>query len=186
MKETLKMMKQIIVGSERNKDINELIAEYKETKRPNILAYLYCENYGLIYNLSLFYPLINSEDIASYSLQILDKALITYNSDIKFSTYFYTLLKNRLNTEVTYLQRQKRKIITSYINIDDVNTTYTDDYFSIDIFAKDNKLSVNQKRYCELLNKGYNIKDISQIIGKSVQYLYQENKNIKQKILNFS
>lgn len=184
MKETLKMMKQIIIGYEGGKDINELIEEYKQTKAPNILAYLFKENYGLIYKTSLLYPILNESDIASFALQELDKCILNYNGTAKFATYFMVCLKNKLRAESEMLLHNNRKALLQYEDILNCNEVYYDDYFDINDFIKSNNLTDNEARYCELLNEGYSIKEIANIVKKSASFIYQENAKIKKKILN--
>ena len=45
MQETLKMMKQIIIGNEKERSLQDLLTEYKINKSPNILAYFYVNNF---------------------------------------------------------------------------------------------------------------------------------------------
>ena len=91
MQETLKMMKQIIIGNEKERSLQDLLTEYKINKSPNILAYFYVNNFGLILKVCNKYKNIVDEDKASYALQELDKCMLTYDETISnFSTFFST------------------------------------------------------------------------------------------------
>ena len=112
MYETLKMMESIITGKEEKVDEIEIIREYQEKQSPNILAYFYIKNFGLITKASKTYSKLNYNDKASFCLQELDKCLQTYQLDvsIKFSTYFIKCYKRRLYAENGLLNTQKRKM----------------------------------------------------------------------------
>ena len=188
MQETLKMMKQIIIGNEKERSLQDLLTEYKINKSPNILAYFYVNNFGLILKVCNKYKNILDEDKASYALQELDKCMLTYDETISnFSTFFSTYLDNALITLSIKKSTDKRKIIYNEENIDNLNNlSYEDNYncFDIDMFCKDNDLSNIEINQCKLLYSGYSIKEIAKRFNISVQYCYQLNKNIKNKLLN--
>lgn len=185
MKETLKMLQQIIIGYEEGRSDEELIEEYKHTKKANILAYMFKQHYGIIHNTSLLYPILNTDDIASFTLQELDKALLNYDGMVKFNTYFIKCLKNRFRVETKMLLHNKRKAIIDYESIDNYDSIYYDDYFNFDDFVSYNHLTTNQKNVCKLIGDGYTIKEISKILNKSIPFVYKERYKIKKKILNF-
>lgn len=190
MQETLKMMKQIIIGNENERSLQDLITAYKINKSPNILAYFYVNNFGLILKVCNKYKNIVDEDKASYALQELDKCMLTYDETVSnFSTFFSTYLDNALITLSIKKSTDKRKIMYNEENIDSINLIdlgYEDNYncFDIDTFCKDNNLSNSESKQCKLLYNGYNIKEIAKKLNTSVQYCYQLNKNIKNKLLN--
>lgn len=185
MKETLKMMKSILNGKESTKDENELIEEYKESLSPNILAYFFVHNFGLISKTGKLYPMLCDEDKASFCLQELDKALHNYKSgNSKFITYFIKCYKRRLWAENQMLLHNNRKSFLNCENLDDINDYYEDEYFSIDEFCKNYNLSSDEKFYCNLYNYGYSTKDIASMVKKSIQCIYKKRKNILQKIEN--
>ena len=131
---------------------------------------------------------IVDEDKASYALQELDKCMLTYDETISnFSTFFSTYLDNALITLSIKKSTDKRKIIYNEENMDNLNNlSYEDNYncFDIDMFCKDNDLSNIEINQCKLLYSGYSIKEIAKRFNISVQYCYQLNKNIKNKLLN--
>lgn len=192
MYETLKMMNQILLGNEGKKSVNDLIDEYKEYKSPNILAYFYSSNFGLINNISRLYPKLNSSDKASFCLQELDNCLLNYdyNRDAKFTTYFSKCLKNRLQTEVGLLYTHKRKIIFSLNDIDDCKENlinfFDDSAFSYSEFKNTYNLTEFEFEQCKLLNVGYSLREISSILNKSLIYIYITHSKIKEKILKNS
>lgn len=186
MKETLKMMKSVLIGKEGTKDENELIKEYKENLSPNILAYFYVHNFGFIEHVSNLYPKLDSEDKASFCLQELDKCLKNYEfSNAKFITYFITCYKRRLWAENEMLLHNNKKILLNCEILDDaVCNFYEDEYFSIEQFAKNYNLTRDEELYCNLYNSGYSTKDIAGMLKKSVQFIYRKRKNILKKIEN--
>ena len=95
MYQTLKMMKSILNGKECKVDEKELIMEYQEKLSPNILAYFYCNNFGLILQISKSYSLLSGEDIASFCLQELDLSIInkTNSKNIKIGELNIKVIK---------------------------------------------------------------------------------------------
>lgn len=190
MRETLKMMKQIIIGNEKERSIQELILEYKEFKSPNILAYLFVNNYSLIYTISNKYSRLQDEDKASLALQILDKCLLAYNDKLSnFITYFYICYENSLQTQLTKIQSNKYKITLNCFDISDFENTlsYRDDYnLNVNDIINNSKLNKLQSDCCVLFSQGYTISDISKILNISVTYVYKLKQKIKEKILKNS
>lgn len=188
MQETLKMMKSILIGKESKVDEKKLIIEYKENLSPNILAYFYCDNFGIIYKTSKLYSLLSDEDKASFCLQELDKCLQNYNinGDAKFITYFIKCYKNRLRTEIQSLNYNKRKI--NILN-DELNENIEDYEFEItdtNLILNEYNLTSQEKEFCKLRNNGYKLYEISNIFNLSLPRINQINHIIKQKILNSS
>ena len=114
--------------------------------------------------------------------------MLTYDETVSnFSTFFSTYLDNALITLSIKKSTDKRKIIYNEENIDNLNNlSYEDNYncFDIDMFCKANDLSNIETNQCKLLYSGYSIKEIAKRFNISVQYCYQLNKNIKNKLLN--
>lgn len=185
MEETLKMMKQFIVGYERKLSIEELLKEYQENMSPNILAYLFISNYGVIYNVSKNYLLLTGDDKASLCLQQLDKCIYKYNSNMKcsFITYFLVCYKNLLRTETEQLFSHKR--YANYItdDISDYQEMLSTDSDNINILDLDNyNLTQSQMQHCKLIVNGYSNKEISKILKVSVQYIYKLNEILGKKL----
>lgn len=189
MRETLKMMKSILTGKEKESNENELIKEYQEKLSPSILAYFYCNNFGLIIKTSDFYPVITDEDKASFCLQELDKCLQNYklNSDTKFMTYFITFYKRRLWAENEMLHHNNRKINLEACNIYDTDII---NYNGIEIddenlVYKKYDLTNEEINQCKLLIRGYSNKEIADILKLKPITIYKRIEKIKQKILKF-
>ena len=186
MRNTLELMKRILSGKEENIDEIDLIKEYQEKLSPNILAYFYCSNFGIISKTALNYPIISNEDKASFCLQELDKALRIYqlNSNAKFITYFISCFKNRLRMETEQLLTQKRKVFL-YVDTLEEDTIKRDvNLEDIDLILSNYDLDAEEKEQCKLLQIGYTVKEIAQILKTSVITIYKRNAKIKQKILN--
>ena len=132
MRNTLELMKEIINGKEENIDEINLIKEYQEKLSPNILAYFYCNNFGIISKTALNYPIISNEDKASFCLQELDKALKRYqlNSNAKFITYFIRCFKNRLRMETEQLLTQKIFYLFSLLLLSSFKFSIGSNFFS--------------------------------------------------------
>ena len=191
MKETLKMMNEILLGNEKERSLSDLLEEYKQLKSPNILAYFYCSNFGLINNICEMYPRLDDEDKASFCLQEIDNCLFNYdiNKNAKFSTYISKCIKNRLRAETELCLTDKRKIrfYTKDITIYSEELIDTEiDFLDYNEFQNEYKLTNDELIQCKLLNEGYNIKEVGKIINKSISYLYVMNNKIKEKILKNS
>lgn len=183
MEETLKMMKGILTGKEKGTNEKELIKEYQNNLYPNILAYFFTDNIGIINNTNLLYPLITDEDKASFCLQELDNSLQKFNleNDNKFITYFIKCYKNRLRMETEQLLVHKRKII---LYSEELTDNYVEDMEFNDINTILDSYGLNEKEFtqCKLLNAGYNIKEIAKIFKQAPITIYKRNDVIKQKI----
>ena len=187
MEKTLKLLKGIITGKECKLDEKLLIDKYKEGLYPNILAYFYCNNFGIIYNVCNTYKLINNDDKASFCLQELDKCLQNYDDskNTKFIIYFCKCLKYRLRMECKQLFIDKRKIFlyTDSI-IDDIDVTTELEIQDTNTLLDNYNLTQSQKQHCLMLNAGYSIKDMANILNTKIITLYKRNNKIKEKILN--
>ena len=184
MQETLKMMKSILTGEEGKVDEKELIKEYQEKLSPNILAYFYSDNYGLFCKINTLYPIINEEDKASFCLQELDKCLLEYNFSTKFMTYFCKCYKNRLRMETEKLMTYKRRINITISNIDNSNLIEESNIIeNEELLLNQYNLNNKEKEQCKLLNAGYTITEISNILKVKPITLYKRLEKIKQKVL---
>ena len=187
MEETLEMMRGIITGKEKEINDQELIMQYQLYRCPNILAYFFTSNIGIIKRTNNLYPILNEEDKASFCLSEMDKCLLNFDilQNTKFITYFIRCYKNKLRTETENLLTLKRKSIFYTENLEDVNL-YNNDIEMEDInsILANYSLDTKEKHQCLLLNAGYTIKEIASILKLSTITIYARNKQIKQKILN--
>lgn len=190
MEETLKMLKEIITGEEGKVNEKKLIEEYQKGLYPNILAYFFKSNYGIIINTNNNYPLLTDEDKASFCLQELDKCLQSFNlqQNVKFITYFIKCYKNRLRMESEQLLTQKRKILNTYDCIDDLEiSNYNEDIdLDLDSVLNTYNLSNIEKIQCKLLEAGYTVKEIAFKLNVAPITIYKRNEKIKQKISGLS
>lgn len=189
MEETLKMMKSILLGKEGKASENELINEYQQKLSPNILAYFYVNNFGLIINISNNYKIIIDEDKASFCLQELDKCLQNYDlsNDTKFITYFITCYKRRLYAEVQMLNHKIRKANMFCEDINELEISKSTDLITDDDYILSSYNLTNEEiKQCKLLNMGYTIKEIASILKLAPITIYKRNDKIKQKILNLN
>lgn len=188
MRETFKMMQSILTGKEKDTNEKDLIKQYKNELCPNILAYFYTENYGLIYNAAEFYPYLSNEDKASFCLQILDKCLQKYkaDSDIKFSTYFIKSFANCLQTKTKLLLMQKRKLLFSTEPLFEEIVSGKELEIPLDSVLDSYNLTEIEKSHCKLLSAGYSLREIAKIFKITEACIYKRNSKIKQKILNSS
>lgn len=186
MEETLEMMRSIVVGYEKDMSLCKLLLEYQEHQTPNILAFLFVQNYGLIVNISKKYNLLGEPDIASFSLQELDKCALHYDETIgaQFNTYFCACLKNRLRHEQQFLTTDLKFANYNIVDIGEY-MDLPDDNFSFDVFDLNNHdLTNEEKKQCNLILDGYSHKEIANMFGLSVQAIYYRNKIIGKKLLN--
>lgn len=188
MQETFKMMKEILTGKEGKVLEKNLIAEYQEFLSPNILAYFYVRNFGLICKISNQYSIITNEDKASFCLQELDKCLQNYDleSNIKFITYFGKCYQRRLWAEKEMLNHKVRKVNMFCKDIDDLEVSNTTDIITDeDLILSNYSLTEEEIKQCKLLNMGYTIKEIAKIFKLAPITIYKRNDRIKQKILSY-
>lgn len=185
-----------MLGNEKEKSEGELIAEYRETKAPNILAYFFVSNFGLSITVGLSYPDIDMEEKASFSVRALDKALLSYRDDgtAQFDTYYMAIFRCMLRSVSSMIHTDKRKIqlyqtLTDFndaisIELIDNQEIYEDDYFDIDDFANYNRLNESEREQCKLINDGFSAKEICKKLKKSLSWIYIQNKRIQKKILD--
>lgn len=187
MKETLEMMKTILLGYEENVPLEELLVEYKQTLKPNILAYIFIKYYKTICNAGEAYTMLNKEDRASFCLQELDACIHKYsfNRNCSFITYFVVCYKNRLRKETEQLLTHVR--YANYVTTDldsCVALGKTEDNLAVFDYIGNYNLSEQEKTHCKLLYLGYTSKELADIFKVSVQYIYTLNKKIGKKLVN--
>ena len=184
MRETLNLMKSAVLGYERTKSIEELLQEYQQNQSQNILAYIFIKYYNLINSIANKYKWLNSEDIASYSLQELDKAIMQYDftRNCSFITYFYVLLNNKLNCENSKLKSNTQLAnysiveLPEYTEIKDNNFTYNS--------LLDYSLSNSQLKLCKLIISGYSSREISKIYNVSHSTICNKTKQLRKILVN--
>ena len=188
MKGTLEMLSTIIDPKDLERDLEEIALEYQDTLNPQLLAVTFKRVYKLIFSISSNYLGLTNDDIASYSLFELDKALLTFNEleRAKFTTYITTLLKNRFRTETQALNADKRKAI---FNSNSYETMVENgfDLVAEDLedlsFLDDLNLNKHLKQYCHLLIRQYTNKEIAKKLGVSVMTLSNWRRVLREKLI---
>lgn len=185
MRDTLKMMKSILEGYHVDKTLDELIYEYQQNQSSYIIAYIFVNNYGLFETIAMKYRLLDNQDIASFSLQELDKALMryTFDSNCKFTTFLTACLNNRLKSEQECLFHNIRRANYFADNIEELYNTPSN--FEFDLFdLNDYNLSQEEKQQVKLLLHGYSAKELALLFNVTKMTIYKRNKKIGKKILN--
>lgn len=136
MENTLKMFKSINSQNLTEISLEELSRTYRLNHNPQILANAFIRNYDLINRLSAKFFTLDKSDISSISVSALDYCLQNYdleNTKAKFSSYFYSVLYNKFNTEQKSNLYNKRKVnyIVENISIQGWNE-FAQSYFQSD------------------------------------------------------
>ena len=89
----------------------DCISTYQDNQSPIAFATLFVNHFGALKQLSESYWGITGADKASFCLEELHRAMLTYSPErgAKFLTYLLTCLKNRLRAETQALSYDKRK-----------------------------------------------------------------------------
>lgn len=180
MQNTLKMMKKIITEESKKLTLEQLSEEYQKTLNPVFLAASFEKSFGLIIKISKKFKVLNDNDIASFSLEELDKCLQLWDKSkgTGFITFFGFVLHNRFREELKFLNKDKRKIIF-HVDLlrDDFDKIYNEDYFDI----KDYSLDEKEIKYCLYKLEGYSSREIANMMNVKTRNIYIWRKSIKQK-----
>lgn len=208
MENTLKMFKPIDNQKLYNYTLEELGSQYILNHNPQILANAFIRNYGLIKSCGTKFFTLQDDDISSISVSTLDYCLLNFdiNKDLKFTTYFYSILIKNFKTEQKSRLYNKRKYnylykldcltVTDNENNDlwfDYEQCYTINY--LDTLHSDSllKITINEsklltdkeKQYCNVIidsDTVLNKTDLSEILNVSRPTLYSIIKSLKHKI----
>ena len=139
MENTLKMFKSINNQKLYNYTLEELGSQYKLNHNPQILANVFIRNYGLIKSCGTKFFTLQDDDISSISVSTLDYCLLNFNinKDLKFTTYFYSVLIKNFKTEQKSRLYDKRK----YNYLSKLNYFIDNENNDLD-YSEDNLLSV--------------------------------------------
>lgn len=191
MNNTLKTLSTIVTPEFNSMSLEQLAEAYTEGLNPSVLATAFSKTFVLIIDISRKFFGFTEEDIASYSLETLDKCLQTYNNaKAAFSTYFTTVFRNKLRTESQLLSTQKRK---SYLYSNSLEVDMENGFDIVDTNQNDNVdgvinelttygLTERELRYCKYILEGYTNKEISEIFNTSVMTLSNIRKKLKIKL----
>lgn len=120
MENTLKMFKSLDSKSLYKYTYEELCLQYKSNQNPQILANVFIRVYDLINKCASKFFIFSSNDVSSISVTTLDYCLQNFDNDYsaKFTTYYYSILYKKFNTELKSQYYNKRKANTIWnINI---------------------------------------------------------------------
>lgn len=193
MKNTLQTLSTIIVKEYNEMNLEQLADAYGKDLNPSILASAFSKCFDLINHASLQYFGLSSEDIASYSLEVLDQCLQEYTPGrCAFTTYFTTVLKNRFRQETQALSTQKRRavlysdsldgLMDEGFDISDNSNDYLDSQDALMLNLGALNLRQLEKDYCELLAIGYTNSEIAKRLKVSVMTLSNLRKSLRVKL----
>lgn len=189
--DTHAMMKSLITENTKELSIEQLAEVYRKTLNPSILADVYVRLYRLVISVSSSYFNLTDADVASYSLEVMDTCLQTYEPEkcAKFSTYFTTAFKNRLRTETQALSTDKRKAIFNSDSYEytvengwDMAANVEQDIINIMEDLQAHNLTDKELTYCNYLLQGYSNKEIAAKLQTSVMTLSNIRKNLRVKL----
>jgi DNA-binding CsgD family transcriptional regulator len=179
MMETYKQLKDLAALYQGTEDTNLIALQYQEEEDAILLAYTFCKHFGLTVTQCEKYFGLNQDDLASFALEELHKAMMNYRPDggAKLVTLYSRFLNNRLRTETTNLTYDKRKsnsMTESFEGTPDeedgkvgrsVDMGYEEESFSeiemLMSLADKGELTENEYRYCEIIIK--EVSDTTQI-----------------------
>lgn len=195
MNNTLKLFSTLITPEYQNLSLEELAVVYTEGLNPSVLATAFSKLYNLIHNVSTKYYGLSSEDIASFSVEELDRCLQIYDSNKgAFSTVYTTYLMNRFRKETEALNTQKRRanlLSESYeaLFVDngiDIPQYPEQDYRiamneTMEVLS-DLGLTTKELKYCELTMMGFKNKEIADMLSVSVMTISNIRKRLREKV----
>lgn len=190
MDTTLKTLSTIMAPELGKLSLEQLSAIYAEGLNPSVLAVAFNKVYRLAIRIGQHYYGFSEEDLASFTLEELDKSLQLYTPGRSvFTTYFATMLNNRLRMESQALSTDKRKAFLYADSLDDV----LEGGFDIAAQMVDNiedtlasllslGLTSRELQYCKLVMLDYKNSEIAKILGVSVMTLTNLRKRLRIKL----
>lgn len=163
------------------RDLDELVAEYRETddarKRNKLIATIFCKLYPMILKLQKKFHTLTNEQKIEHALYHLVKSLNTYNPNkMKFSSFFYVHLTNQFKSLLTAELTAKRAVFQNISPNNDyhmqtyANTAMTKPFEKTDAgLLSDIKhatyLSSEEKNYCSCILAGIDsVSDIAKAL----------------------
>lgn len=183
MNETYNHLREVAAMYRGTEDAEQIALDYQIDEDATKISYLYCKNIGLTLTVSDKFFGLTEDDISSYALEELHKAMLHYRPDggAKLTTLYSRFLQNRLRTETQSLNYDKRKSNSNTESLEgtitesdggDVRSTGMDGKLGYEepIFkeiellmslSKKEELSDNEYKYCEIIVS--EISDITQV-----------------------
>lgn len=192
MEKTLKLFNSIKTLEFDGMDMEQLAEVYVRSLNPSILATAFSKCYKLIIKISRNYYGLNQNDIASFSLEVLDFCLRSYiPGKASFITYFSKVLNNRFREETQSLSTDKRKILFHSGSLDaiidegfefqEMDSEIPEIEEIVDSLL-DFGLTERELLYCKLLLEGYKNKEIADVFGVSIMTLSNIRKKLRSKL----
>ncbi len=190
MLKTLQMLNRILTKESADMSLEEIARAYQVSLSPSLLARAFNKTFGLTMSIANKFYGLNSDDVASYSLEKLDRCLLNYDGQIaKFSTYYTVALRNKFREETEALNTHKRKAV------------FTSDYYGVAVGEKGNldvvgendeflllqtlmemKLTDRELTYCRLVLKDISNFDIANQLQVSLMTLTNIRKKLRVKL----
>ena len=186
MNRTYKQMMLLVTNESNEMTLEELSTNYKINLNPIYLATAYTKLHPLIISVSQLFFGLSDDDIQSFALEKLDQALQTLDTNKSLlTTFFYTLLKNKLREETQYLNTQKRKVLynsSSYEKLVEDGFELSSEFDFPEEYSLDG-ITLKEKEYCKLLILEYTNLEISEMLGVSIMTLCNYRKKLKNKLI---
>ena len=174
---TYRLMSQILSDENKNLSNEELVAKYNKSFNPSVLAELFCKNFKLLCGWAFkpqYKSRIDKDDIVSYVLESLERAVKTYKPDsgCVFNTYLGRVVNLQLQWALNRLNHKGR----------------AERVLSLDKFEEDNDNEDNEIGYINYDNYGLDLTNLYYTIDKSflsdtdkqVCYIILENPRITE------
>lgn len=208
MQGTLKMLTSIQDPKFMELTDSEICQRYQTDlyKDPRLLSIMWIRHYELIllkHSNPLFSRTISFSDLASFSMECMDKSLLYFNPQCKakFSTYFARILYNRLREEYEGLKCHKRcerlysvslddcldseedtkKEVSSKVFEDKYNSSLDDVEFQE--FLSQIELTPKQDFYCRCKMASYENVDIARFLEITPMAVNNIRKGVKKKLM---
>lgn len=190
MQETLKLLSSIICPEHESYSFDKIAQEYQQTKNPSLLGVSFSRLYNLIHLISKRYYGLTTSDVASFSVEVLDRALLDFNEGTAtFPTFYANYLKNRLRMETEALFVNKRRVNIFAVSYDQliesgidypVRDSEMSELAYLQGLQEDYNLGLKDFNYCNLLLSGYTNREIAEKLGVSIMALSHRRKNIRK------
>jgi hypothetical protein len=207
MMNTYNQLKELAGLYQGTEDTNLIALKYQDTEDAVLLAYTFCKHIGVAYTQSEKFFGLTPEDLESFALEELHKAMMNYDADkgASLTTLYSKFLCNRLRAETQANNYDKRKCNNNAISFEgsleteDGESTlgvqfkmgFDDARFDdIDTFmelVENVDLTPNEYRYCEIYIRKVtdttqvNDSDIAHMLGISSAGVHHIKKKLKQK-----
>lgn len=190
MQQTLKLLTPLLTPENLALSLEELSANYRSSLDPRLLAAAYHKTYKMTLAASKHFFGLTTDDLASFTLTTLDFCLLNFEpAAAKFTSYYHTILNNKLRHETQALSTHKRKanmFPTSYDGLvengfeavadEEYQTWMTMEY------VNDCYLTDREKKYCQMVLEDYTNAEIAKELQVSVTMLSHMRREMRQRM----